>query len=248
MLASNLSAELHDDQAQKVDKYLHQFHLSDKTLMELSMRFRREMDKGLCRDTNPTAAVKMLPTYVLSTPDGTEQGEFLALDLGGSNFRILLVKVKGNGDQKVEMESQIYDIPDLVMRGSGSDLFDHIADCLADFLEKMGIKDKKLPLGFTFSFPCLQTKLDESVLISWTKGFRLSGVEGNDVVSLLRKSIKKRGVKENNTFGHKTVIPRHGSVSPKRLWGFGGIVVDHFYRTALDSTRTTQLFMNCVIV
>uniref|UniRef100_A0A096M7J2 Phosphotransferase n=1 Tax=Poecilia formosa TaxID=48698 RepID=A0A096M7J2_POEFO len=161
MLASNLSAELHDDQAQKVDKYLHQFHLSDKTLMELSMRFRREMDKGLCRDTNPTAAVKMLPTYVRSTPDGTEQGEFLALDLGGSNFRILLVKVKGNGDQKVEMESQIYDIPDLVMRGSGSDLFDHIADCLANFLEKMGIKNKKLPLGFTFSFPCLQTKLDE---------------------------------------------------------------------------------------
>ncbi|XP_054906761.1 hexokinase-2 [Poeciliopsis prolifica] len=187
------STELHDDHAQKVDKYLHQFHLSDKTLMELSVRFRREMDKGLCRDTNPTAAVKMLPTFVRSTPDGTEQGEFLALDLGGSNFRILLVKVKGNGDQKVEMESQIYDIPELVMRGSGSELFDHIADCLANFLEKMGIKDKKLPLGFTFSFPCLQTKLDESVLISWTKGFRLSGVEGNDVVSLLRKAIKKRG-------------------------------------------------------
>uniref|UniRef100_A0A3B5M7Z5 Hexokinase-2 n=1 Tax=Xiphophorus couchianus TaxID=32473 RepID=A0A3B5M7Z5_9TELE len=176
-----------------MDKYLHQFRLSDKTLMELSVRFRREMDKGLCRDTNPTAAVKMLPTFVRSTPDGTEQGEFLALDLGGSNFRILLVKVKGNGDQKVEMESQIYDIPELVMRGSGSELFDHIADCLANFLEKMGIKDKKLPLGFTFSFPCQQTKLDESVLISWTKGFRLSGVEGKDVVSLLRKSIKKRG-------------------------------------------------------
>uniref|UniRef100_A0A3Q2DMI9 Hexokinase-2 n=1 Tax=Cyprinodon variegatus TaxID=28743 RepID=A0A3Q2DMI9_CYPVA len=176
-----------------VDQYLHKFKLSDKTLMELSVRFRREMDKGLCRDTNPTAAVKMLPTFVRSTPDGTEQGEFLALDLGGSNFRILLVKVQGNGEQKVEMESQTYDIPELVMRGSGSELFDHIADCLADFLEKMGIKDKKLPLGFTFSFPCLQTKLDESVLMSWTKGFRLSGVEGKDVVSLLRRAIKKRG-------------------------------------------------------
>lgn len=193
MLASSLPAELHDDHAQTVDNYLHRFMVSDKTLMELSVRFRREMDKGLCRDTNPTAAVKMLPTFVRSTPDGTEQGEFLALDLGGSNFRILLVKVKGNGEQKVEMESQIYDIPELVMRGSGSELFDHIADCLASFLERMGIKDKKLPLGFTFSFPCQQTKLDESVLMSWTKGFRLSGVEGKDVVSLLRRSIKKRG-------------------------------------------------------
>ncbi|XP_038135845.1 hexokinase-2 isoform X2 [Cyprinodon tularosa] len=192
-LPANAFTELHDDQAQKVDQYLHKFKLSDKTLMELSVRFRREMDKGLCRDTNPTAAVKMLPTFVRSTPDGTEQGEFLALDLGGSNFRILLVKVQGNGEQKVEMESQTYDIPELVMRGSGSELFDHIADCLADFLEKMGIKDKKLPLGFTFSFPCLQTKLDESVLMSWTKGFRLSGVEGKDVVSHLRRAIKKRG-------------------------------------------------------
>uniref|UniRef100_G3PIF2 Hexokinase-2 n=1 Tax=Gasterosteus aculeatus aculeatus TaxID=481459 RepID=G3PIF2_GASAC len=163
------------------------------TIMDLSIRFRREMDKGLCRDTNPTAAVKMLPTFVRSTPDGTEQGEFLALDLGGSNFRVLLVKVMANGKQEVEMENQIYAIPEHLMRGSGSQLFDHIADCLANFLEKLGIKEKKLPLGFTFSFPCQQTKLDESVLVSWTKSFKSSGVEGKDVVSLLRKSIKKRG-------------------------------------------------------
>uniref|UniRef100_A0AAX7T380 Hexokinase-2 n=1 Tax=Astatotilapia calliptera TaxID=8154 RepID=A0AAX7T380_ASTCA len=190
---ANYSTELHDDQADKVDKYLHNLQLSDKTLMDVSLRFRREMDKGLCRDTNPTAAVKMLPTFVRSTPDGTEQGQFLALDLGGSNFRVLLVKVMGNGEQKVEMESQIYDIPEHIMRGSGSEFFDHIAACLANYLDKMGMKDKKLPLGFTFSFPCQQTKLDEAVLMSWTKGFRSSGVEGQDVVSLLRKSIKKRG-------------------------------------------------------
>ncbi|XP_056274280.1 hexokinase-2 isoform X1 [Pseudoliparis swirei] len=197
MLASSILAnfctEHNDDQTQRVDKYLHHFNLSDATLMDLSIRFRREMDKGLGRDTNPTSAVKMLPTFVRSTPDGTEQGEFLALDLGGSNFRVLLVKVMANGKQEVEMENQIYAIPEHLMRGSGSELFDHIADCLANFMEKFGIKDKKLPLGFTFSFPCQQTKLDESVLVSWTKRFKSNGVEGKDVVSLLRKSIKKRG-------------------------------------------------------
>ncbi|XP_071338161.1 hexokinase-2 isoform X1 [Trachinotus anak] len=192
-LLANYCTELHDDQAHKVDKYLHRLQLSDETVMDLSIRFRREMDKGLCRDTNPTAAVKMLPTFVRSTPDGTEQGEFLALDLGGSNFRVLLVKVMAGGERKVEMENQIYAIPEHIMRGSGSELFDHVVDCLSNFMEKMGIKDKKLPLGFTFSFPCQQTKLDESVLLSWTKGFKSSGVEGKDVVSLLRKSIKKRG-------------------------------------------------------
>lgn len=197
MIATQLLAyyftELHHDHVQKVDKYLYHMRLSNENLMDVSKRFRKEMDKGLGRDTNPTAAVKMLPTFVRSTPDGTETGDFLALDLGGTNFRVLLVKVSSNGMQKVEMENQIYAIPENIMRGCGSELFDHIAECLANFLEKMGIKEKKLPLGFTFSFPCQQTKLDESFLVSWTKGFKASGVEGKDVVSLLRKAIRKRG-------------------------------------------------------
>ncbi|CDQ91206.1 unnamed protein product [Oncorhynchus mykiss] len=177
----------------KVDKLLYHLRLSDENLIDVSERFRREMDKGLGRDSNPTAAVKMLPTFVRSTPDGTEKGDFLALDLGGTNFRVLLVKVSDNGKQKVEMENQIYAIPEELMRGSGEELFDHIAECLANFMEKLGIKNQKLPLGFTFSFPCQQTKLDESILVSWTKGFKSHGVEGRDVVSLLRKAIIKRG-------------------------------------------------------
>lgn len=40
-------------------------------------------------------------------------------------------------------------------------LFDHVAECLGDFMEKQKIKDKNLPVGFTFSFPCTQTKLNE---------------------------------------------------------------------------------------
>lgn len=98
-------------------------------------------------------------------------------------------------------------------------------------MEKQNIKDKKLPVGFTFSFPCAQSKLDEvnaptnisrlvgkrlstvrgqghlrltvlrkqlvflqAVLLTWTKKFKASGVEGMDVVQLLNKAIKKRGV------------------------------------------------------
>lgn len=48
-----------------------------------------------------------------------EDGDFLALDLGGTNFRVLRVKVSDNGLQKVEMENQIYAIPEELMRGSG---------------------------------------------------------------------------------------------------------------------------------
>uniref|UniRef100_A0A674N0P7 Hexokinase-2 n=1 Tax=Takifugu rubripes TaxID=31033 RepID=A0A674N0P7_TAKRU len=159
----------------------------------LLWNFRREMVKGLGRDTNPTAALKMLPTFVRSIPDGSEKGDFIALDLGGSNFRILRVKVSHEKKQTVQMESQIYDTPEDIIHGTGTKLFDHVAECLGDFMEKHNIKDKKLPVGFTFSFPCQQTKLDEGVLITWTKRFKASGVEGMDVVKLLSKAIKKRG-------------------------------------------------------
>ncbi|XP_057387334.1 hexokinase-1 isoform X2 [Balaenoptera acutorostrata] len=197
MIAAQLLAyyftELKDDQVKKIDKYLYAMRLSDETLLDIMARFRKEMKNGLSRDFNPTATVKMLPTFVRSIPDGSEKGDFIALDLGGSSFRILRVQVNHEQKQTVHMESEVYDTPENIMHGSGSQLFDHVAECLGDFMEKKKIKDKKLPVGFTFSFPCRQSKIDEAILITWTKRFKASGVEGTDVVKLLEKAIKKRG-------------------------------------------------------
>uniref|UniRef100_A0A665UB32 Hexokinase-2 n=1 Tax=Echeneis naucrates TaxID=173247 RepID=A0A665UB32_ECHNA len=177
----------------QIDKYLYSMRLSDETLLDITQRFRIELAQGLGQDTNPTASLKMLPTFVRSIPDGSEKGDFIALDLGGSNFRILHVRVSHEKKQTVQMESQIYDTPEDIIHGTGARLFDHVAECLGDFMEKHNIKDKKLPVGFTFSFPCQQNKLDEGYLLTWTKHFRASGVEGMDVVQLLNKAIKKRG-------------------------------------------------------
>ena len=57
------------------------------------------------------------------------------------------------------MESKVFKIPQDIMIGSGDQLFDHIADCLHLFVEEHDLKDAKLPLGFTFSFPCKQEGL-----------------------------------------------------------------------------------------
>ncbi len=51
-----------------------------------------------------------------------------------------------------------------------------------------------MPLGFTFSFPCKQEGLSSARLVSWTKGFKCSGVEGQDVVELLKDAIDRRNV------------------------------------------------------
>uniref|UniRef100_A0A8C5Q7I6 Hexokinase-2 n=1 Tax=Leptobrachium leishanense TaxID=445787 RepID=A0A8C5Q7I6_9ANUR len=173
------------------NRFLYHMRLSDETLLDLMGRFQAEMEKGLKKDTNPTASVKMLPTYVRTTPDGSEKGDFIALDLGGSKFRVLRVKVSEDGKQSVQMDSQFYPTPNEIRTGSGAELFDYVADCLGDFMNKRKITEK-LPLGFTFSFPCKQSKLDEGVLLSWSKDFKVRGLAEKDVVSLLRKTLKKK--------------------------------------------------------
>lgn len=46
----------------------------------------------------------------------TERGDFLALDLGGTNFRVLLVRV---AEGSVQITNQVYSIPEYVAQGSG---------------------------------------------------------------------------------------------------------------------------------
>ncbi|XP_012618110.2 hexokinase HKDC1 [Microcebus murinus] len=183
--------KLKEDQIKKVDRFLYHMRLSDETLLDIMARFQGEMERGLAKDTNPTASVKMLPTFVRAIPDGSENGEFLSLDLGGSKFRVLKVQVSEEGKQQVQMESQFYPTPNEIIRGNGSELFEYVADCLADFMQTKDLKNKKFPLGLTFSFPCRQTKLEEGVLISWTKKFKARGVQGTDVVSRLTNAMKK---------------------------------------------------------
>lgn len=175
----------------KVNAVLKDFIMSDEKLETVTKRLLQEMNKGLSKATNSEAKVKMFPSYVTAAPTGEEDGLFLALDLGGTNFRVLLVKLQPG--QKPRMESQIYKMPSHIMTGPGEKLFDHIALCMAEFLKRVDIKDKVLPVGFTFSFPCRQEGLDKATLMAWTKGFSAPGVEGKEVVTLLREAIDRRG-------------------------------------------------------
>ncbi len=150
------------------------------------------MQRGLEPTTHPSADIKMFPTYVRAIPDGTECGEILALDLGGTNFRVLLIHLEKG---EVKVQSKVFLIPNSIMTGTGTQLFDHIAKCLAEFIraERLDTSgEKTYPLGFTFSFPCKQNGLASATLVTWTKGFDCSDVVGKDVVELLQNAIDKR--------------------------------------------------------
>lgn len=63
------------------------FDISLEGMREVVQKLTEAFKKGL--ENEETAIVKMFITYVHALPDGTEEGDFLALDLGGSNFRVL---------------------------------------------------------------------------------------------------------------------------------------------------------------
>uniref|UniRef100_A0A3B5AD07 Hexokinase-3 n=1 Tax=Stegastes partitus TaxID=144197 RepID=A0A3B5AD07_9TELE len=174
----------------QVDETLSSFKLSQEQLQLVKARMRAGLEAGL-KSKGPSA-IKMLPSFVYHTPDGTENGKYLALDLGGTNFRAMLVNFKKSLQQNVRLYHKIYTIPLEIMQGTGEELFDHLAQCIGDFLDYMGMKNARLPAGFTFSFPCEQTAIDTGTLVSWTKGFKATNCEGHDVVSMLREAIKRR--------------------------------------------------------
>lgn len=62
-------------------------------------------------------------------------------------------------------------------------------------MKEHNLTDKKLPLGFTFSFPCKQLGLNKAILTTWTKGFKCEGVEGRDIVELLHEAVERRKVR-----------------------------------------------------
>ncbi|KAJ8527974.1 hypothetical protein K7X08_015425 [Anisodus acutangulus] len=150
-----------------------------------------KMHAGLASEGG--SKLKMLISYVDNLPTGDEKGLFYALNLGGTNFRVMRVQLGGKEKRIVKHEVKEVSIPHNIMAGSSSDaLFDFIAMSLAKLVATEG-DDFHLPsarqreLGFTFSFPVKQMSIASGTLIKWTK-------VGQDVVGELVKAMERVGL------------------------------------------------------
>ncbi|TXG68814.1 hypothetical protein EZV62_003749 [Acer yangbiense] len=108
---------------------------------------------------------------------GDEKGIFYALDLGGTNLRVLRVQLGGKDAGIVKQEFE-------------EGLSDYIAAELAKYVSQES-QEFQLPpgtqrkLGFTFSFPVMQTSINSGNLV------------GRDVVVELTKAMKRQGLDMN---------------------------------------------------
>lgn len=177
------------------------FTLTPQRMRMIVEAFKDTLELGL-QKKNQT--VPMIPTFVFGWPTGQEKGDFLALDLGGTNLRVCLVNVQGEG--KFEITQTKYRLTEEQKHDEGQKLLDFCAECVKTFIEsnfsidggELSLKPGELlPLGFTFSYPCNQDRIDHGELIRWTKGFGAKNIEGRDVAEMFRQSLEKYQVPVN---------------------------------------------------
>ncbi|EYU46224.1 hypothetical protein ABFS82_04G062500 [Erythranthe guttata] len=156
-----------------------------------------EMHAGLASEGG--SKLKMLLTFIHNLPTGNEKGIYYALDLGGTNFRVLRVKLGGERSSITELDVDRKPIPQHLMTSTTEELFDFIATSLKDFVEKEEnvpepSQGERRELGFTFSFPFKQISSSSGTLIKWTKGFSIEDMVGRDVSQCLQEAMSRKGL------------------------------------------------------
>lgn len=102
----------------------------------------------------------MLPSYNHQLPSGLERGTYLALDVGGSTFRIALVELNGKQSGAKNMRivnMKSFKIDEKVRQRRGTDFFDWMAEkievALAEAPPQKVDNIDSFPMGLAWSFP-----------------------------------------------------------------------------------------------
>lgn len=176
-------------QNEEIENILKGFALERIEIDNLMNFIVNELDKGLDTEDDPTADLKMIPTYIQHLPDGSERGQILAIDLGGTNYRVYEIPLTGAPVRNPNTKTFV--LPESVRQGPGDQLFAYLARCIVNFMRANDLVKPRTtyPLGFAFSFPCKQSSLTSGTLVSWTKDFRCADVVGTDVVDQLNAAM-----------------------------------------------------------
>jgi hexokinase len=134
------------------------------------------------------------------------QGLYMAVDLGGTNFRVCSIQLHGNTTFSLT-QSKVAIPRELMVAKTAKELFSFLAKQIEQFLKVHheehyfgslrrretgggGVSEQEIfNLGFTFSFPVNQIGINKGMLMRWTKGFDIEDAVGKDVCALLQAEI-----------------------------------------------------------
>lgn len=131
-------------------------HLKGPSLLGMSSKLQEQFRPKL-----QSSNICMLPSYIHTLPTGKEKGTYLALDVGGSTFRVAAVQLYGrNNGHKQSMDilkMKSFRIDNLVKALKGHSFFDWMAERIAEVLNEPIVQrahgEKTVAMGLAWSFP-----------------------------------------------------------------------------------------------
>ncbi|KAF1832129.1 hypothetical protein BDW02DRAFT_649386 [Decorospora gaudefroyi] len=188
--------------AEQAKRVAAEFDFCDDAVGKAVKEFIREMDEGLEKEGTE---LSQIPTYVTAVPNGTEKGLYMAVDLGGTNFRVCSIQLHGNTTFSLT-QSKVAIPHELMVAKTSKELFSFLAKQIEAFLKlhhedhyvgtvkrraggDENQQEEIFNLGFTFSFPVHQIGINKGMLMRWTKGFDIDDAVGKDVCALLQQEI-----------------------------------------------------------
>ncbi|EMF11174.1 hexokinase-1 [Sphaerulina musiva SO2202] len=192
---------LHDksmDDFLQETRELFEADLQTDRLLAISTQLQTE-----CWERLEKSAISMLPSYTHTLPTGHERGDFLALDVGGSTFRIALIRLSGKSKPGADglqiRRIRSFAITEQIRGLEGQAFFDWMAERIGDMLGEYnhlnGTTNARLAMGLAWSFPIEQTSPRSGRLGAMGKGFKANqGVEGQDLSELIMRSCNARNL------------------------------------------------------
>ena len=237
------------------------FHYDSLDPAALVKEILIDMERGL---EGLSSSLPMIPSYISPISKVPPGKTVLALDAGGTNLRVSLVRFNEQG-MAVPTETVKHPMPGTTGTVNATQFFDMIADVVLPVLSKAAAIEG---IGFTFSYPMEVQPDADGILMAFSKEVDAPDVVGKAVGAGLREALARKGhvydgsiVLLNDTVatllsGLATIPVDGGELSPsaeplpfKNAYGFSGGPVIGFilgtgFNTAYPETKIPKIGFN----
>lgn len=169
---------------ERVEGFLRKYNMDAAGInMEQNCRiFSDEMQSGL----DGTSSLLMIPTYIGIEKELPLNEPVIAIDAGGTNFRVAVIHFDENHKPVVE-DFKNYSMPGTKGEISKEEFFDTMAGYIQPVLHRSS------KISFCFSYPTEILPNRDGRLIKFSKEVKVRNVEGEVIGKNLMEALKKRG-------------------------------------------------------
>ena len=152
-------------------------------LQQIMQEFQRQMDKGSSYNT------LLMGSAHINNSTGNETGDFVAVDWGGTNVRVMMVRLTPG--ERPQIIKSIRGVFQDVHKSGKNNPFDFVAG----LIKQLSFEDgEDYSLGLAFSQPLKQNGANSALILDWVKGWNIPDFRGQDAGVLMQSALERSGL------------------------------------------------------